>query len=239
LRDLALHIQNPGSAAAAAGFAPKSYVSAMIGDAERARRFTRMLYELHQPVAEEIARCLDLRGVDRFMDLGGGSGVVSLALLRRHAGCKAVVVDIEAVCRAGREIAHETPVRDRISFYPADFMNDDLPGDFDLVLECDVGEYGPDLFGKIHSVLNPEGRFVIVDQFAPAVGFARPGHLHWAFERSLRDPNFRFRTAGEICTELDAAAFEVVSEKTITASDTTSATFDSGHTIIEARALSR
>ncbi len=83
LRDLALHFQNPGSAADAVGFVPTNYVKAMGRDPERARRFTQMLYEIHEPIAEELAVRLDLRGVERFMDLGGGSGVVSLALLRR------------------------------------------------------------------------------------------------------------------------------------------------------------
>ena len=239
VRDLALHIQDPGSAADAVGFVPTNYVKAMRRDPERARRFTQMLYEIHQPIAEELAARLDLRGVERFMDLGGGSGVVSLALLRRYPACQAVVVDIETVCRAGSEIAQNTPVHDRITYYPADILQDDLPGGFDLAIECDVGEYGPQLFGKVRSALKPEGRFVVVDQFAPAIGSARPGQLHWAVERSLRDPDFRFRTAGEVWLELVAAGFEIVSEKTATAPDATSATFDSGHTMIEARVLSR
>jgi len=235
LRDLALHIRNSGSATDALGFVPRNYVEAMAEDTDRARRFTRMLYELHQPIAEELARCLDLGGVSRFMDLGGGSGVVSLALLHRHAGCQAVVVDIEPVCRVGREIAEDSGVGGRITYHPTDFTREELPGGFDVVLECDVGEYGPDLFRKVRSALKPHGRFIIVDQFSPSPGSARPGHLRWAFERSLRDPGFSFRTAAEVCTELDAAGFEILSEKTITASDTTSATFDSGHTIIEAQ----
>ena len=36
------------------------------------------------PLAEELAGCLDMRGVERILDLGGGSGVISLALLEKH-----------------------------------------------------------------------------------------------------------------------------------------------------------
>jgi 16S rRNA G1207 methylase RsmC len=61
---------------------------------ERARRFTRMLGEIHRPLAAELAETLDMTGVRRLMDLGGGSGVVSLALLNRHPELTAVVVDI-------------------------------------------------------------------------------------------------------------------------------------------------
>jgi predicted transcriptional regulator/predicted O-methyltransferase YrrM len=235
LRDLALHIRVPGSVMGVLGFEPRNYVLAMREDPARARRFTRMLYELHQPLAEQLAEALDMRGVQRFMDLGGGSGVVSLALLNRHPNCQAVVIDIENVCLAGSEIAAKTPVAGRITYQPVDLFEGQLPAGFDMVLECDVGEYQGELFGRIQGALNPGGRLVIVDQFPPAVGVARPGQLHWAFERSLRDPRFRFLTAGEVRERLVSAGFEIRSEITLGAAASGNATFDKGHTVIEAR----
>jgi len=235
LRDLALHIRVPGSATAALGFTPMNYVLAMRDSPERAARFTRMLYELHQPLARQMAESLDMEGIRRFMDLGGGSGVVSLALLTRHPECRAVVVDIENVCLAGSEIASQTPVADRITYHPADFSQRDWPAGFDMVLECDVGEYSNDLFSRIREVLNPNGRLVIVDQFPPAVGVARPGQIHWAFERSLKDPDFRFLTAVEVRERLSNTGFEIISETTLGTPSMTSATFDKGHTMIDAR----
>ncbi|MFB3905094.1 MAG: methyltransferase [Acidobacteriota bacterium] len=235
LRDLALHIRVAGSVMADLNFTPVNYVLAMRNDPERATRFTRMLHELHQPLAEQLAEALDMEGIQRFMDLGGGSGVVSLALLRRHPRCSAVVVDLEHVCSAGSRIASRTPMADRITFHSADLMEDELPTGFDMVLECDVGEYQPELFGRIRRALNPAGRLVIVDQFPPAVGVARPGQIHWAFERSLRDPEFRFLTVEEIGERLAGAGFEVYSQTTLSTGSVTSATFEKGHAIIQAR----
>ena len=74
----------------------------MVEDPERARRFTRMLYELHHALADELAGCLDMSDVDRVMDLGGGSGVLSMALLRRNPHLTAMVVDVANVCAVGR-----------------------------------------------------------------------------------------------------------------------------------------
>ena len=48
-----------------------------------------------------------MRGVNRLLDLGGGSGVVSLALLCKRAELTAVVVDAASVCQVGRAIASE------------------------------------------------------------------------------------------------------------------------------------
>jgi hypothetical protein len=169
-RDLALHLTDRGSVWPALGFAPVDYLVEMTESPERARRFTRMLYEIHQPLADSLAEALDMTGVNRLMDLGGGSGVVSMALLRCHPHLTAVVVDIAPVCQAGREIAVENGLAGRITYLPADFVHGELPTGFDLVLECDVNVYSEDLFRKLGASLNPGGRLVIVDEFAPEPG---------------------------------------------------------------------
>ena len=80
------------------------------------------------------------------LDLGGGSGVVSLALLRKQHDLTSVVVDVENVCQAGREIASENKLEKRITYLAADFLQDDLPTGFDMVMLCDVGSFSEILF---------------------------------------------------------------------------------------------
>jgi SAM-dependent methyltransferase len=220
--DLALHIHEPGSVWAVQGLATPDYFAQMVESPERARRFTRMLYELHLPLAEALAEFLDVTVVDRLMDLGGGSGVMSLALLRRYPNMTAVVVDMANVCAAGREIMRElaldlaeSPVEERISYHAADFVCDELPSGFDMVLECDVGDYSEALLHKIRVALNPGGRLVIVDHFAPAPGVApaTPPYPHWAFLGSLDTPDSRRPTAAEIKTRLAQVGFQLLSEE--------------------------
>lgn len=215
LRDLSEHIRVPGSAWTALGLTPPMFIAEMAEDPELAPRFTRMLFELHQPLAEELARSLDLDGVDRLMDLGGGSGVVSHALLREHPRLTAVVVDVPSVCAAGREIAAESSLGDRLDFHPADILRDELPSGFDLVLECDVDVYDEPLFPKVFAALKPGGRFVIVDQFAPEEGLAPPTRVHWAFHGALKEPDFRYLTPAQIQERLAEAGFTSLSERAL------------------------
>jgi SAM-dependent methyltransferase len=215
LCDLTANIREPGSAWDRLGLTQVDYVEQMTDDPLAARRFTRMLYELHQPLAAELARLLDMQDVDRFMDIGGGSGVVSLALLRRHPHLTAVVTDIEAVCASGQEIAAENFLEDRITYQAVDFLREELPADFDLILECDVNVYSENLFHKVHTALNPDGRFVIVDQLATAVGTAPSSRVHWAFERSMIDPEFHFLTADEIEAWLLETGFKDITLETL------------------------
>jgi predicted O-methyltransferase YrrM len=215
VHDLALHINKSGSAWEAQGLTPPDYFTAMIDNRKRAQEFTRMLYELHQELAEEVSNALDVTGVERLMDLGGGSGVVSLALLRKYPNLTCTVIDIENVCAAGREIAKEHPVRDRITYHAADFLKDELPGGFDMVLQCDAGNYRQSLFSKEHAILNSGGRLAIVGMFAPTEDVAPTARLYWAFLGSLEKPDYRLHTASQVKSSLMQAGFQFLSEKAL------------------------
>jgi predicted O-methyltransferase YrrM len=213
--DLALHIQEPGPIKAAQEQTTLSYWEKLVHSPERARRFTNMLYEVHQALAAQVAEHLDMGGVRRMMDLGGNSGVVSLALLRRYPDLTSVIVDIENVCIAGRETVARNGAADCITFHAADFVRDELPGGFDLVLQCDVGVYSQDLYHKLWLALNRGGRLVIVDHFAPAEDVATPALLYWGFLDSLVDPDLRMVTAEQVGSWLVEADFHLLSEETL------------------------
>ena len=189
------------------------YVERMAADPERARRFTRMLFEIHQPLAADVAGALDLAGVRRLMDLGGGSGVVSMALARRWPELEATVVDVATVCEAGREIAAAEGLAGRVQFHGADFLRDPLPDDFDAVLECDVAVYSESLFRSVAGALRPGGRFVIVDDLEGEVVPADRSRRAWALARTLADPSWKAPTVGSVSALLVAAGFDRVTRR--------------------------
>jgi SAM-dependent methyltransferase len=215
LVDLALSIREGGPLPPALQAPRPGYVEMMSADAGRACRFTRMLEELHRPLAAELAGRIDARGVTRVLDLGGGSGVVSLALAHRNPGLTAVVVDIPAVCEAGRAIAAVSGLADRVTYQPADILRDELPRPFSLAVMCDVGVYSEELFRRVEAAMDRGARFVIVDVFAPAPGVAPPSRVHWLFERSLSEPRFAIETAGGVEAMLQTAGFRVLSRETM------------------------
>ncbi len=212
--DLALQIREPGSTWAAQGLTSPDYFAQMIESPERARRFTYALYEIHLPLAEALADSLDMSGVRRMMDLGGGSGVMSMALLRRYPDLTAVVVDIANVCAAGRRLAQEQSMEARLTFHVADFLRDELPSGSDLILECDVGAYSESMLQKIRAALGPGGRLVIVDQFAaePGVAPATAPRPVWAFLASLEELDLSHPTVADIQARLREVGFRRLSE---------------------------
>jgi len=219
INDLPVNIRKPGSAWEAQGLTPPNYFTRLVESPERARSFTRMLYEIHLPMADEIAKILNMKKVTRLMDLGGGSGVVSIALLRKYSNITSVVIDIENVCKAGREIAKENSLQDRINYYEADFIHDDIPSGFDMILVCDVNVYSLEIFNKIKKALNSDGRLVIIDQFAPADNVAPRSRVHWAFQSSMINPDSAFPTADKVKTMLEGLGFKIFSENPLPKSE--------------------
>jgi SAM-dependent methyltransferase len=230
LSDLPRRLREPGPAVPT-----PSYVVRMAADPDRARRFTRMLYELHQPLADLVADSIDLGDAGRLLDLGGGSGVVSITLARRFPRLKITVADIPTVCAAGRDIAEENGLGFRITYQPVDLLHDDLPRGFDAVLECDVGLYDEALFGRVRAALRPGGRFVVVDQLAPDDDHP-PAHLEWALEGALRDPGFAAPTVASVADLMRAAGFEDVLHRLLPAMGGPGDRFAERMTLIEARA---
>ena len=87
----------------------------------------------------------------------------------------------------GREIAVENGLEKRVSYQAVNFLQDDIPSGFDMVLECDVGIYNETLFRKIHKALNPGGRFVILDYQFETEAASRLNLMGRAFFNSLEN----------------------------------------------------
>jgi SAM-dependent methyltransferase len=103
------------------------------------------------------------------LDVGGGTGLYSLALLQKHPGLRAVVLDRPEVLRVTRELAVERDVGDRLECIPGDMFVDALPG-ADLILlsnvlhDWDVPECRR-LVDRCAAVLPPAGKLVVHDVF--------------------------------------------------------------------------
>ncbi|MFX0211313.1 MAG: methyltransferase [Candidatus Hodarchaeota archaeon] len=217
--NLALHITHPKSVWIAQGISSPNWFKQIQEDPERARRFTYTLYELHQPLAETLAKTLDMEGVRRLMDLGGGSGVISLALLKQHPNLTVTVIDIPNVCVIGREIAIKTPVADRITYHEADFLEDELPTGFDMILVCDAGVYNEKFFRKLFNTLKDGGYLVIVDWWNPGITDSQPvlesslQRLLILFEMSLGRPNMKITTSTIVKNLINQVGFIIRSEQ--------------------------
>ena len=189
---------------------PKGYVEKMNDDPERAYSFTHLLYNVHQNLGNEIVEYLNLSDVHNMLDIGGGSGVEAMAFARKYPELNITTVDIENVCAVGCKLVEKNQLSDRIKFYSADFLTDELPQGFDFVLHCDVGVYGVEQFKKLWASLKTEGRMAVIFHFPLLENSAPVQFLEWAFIDSLKDPEFGFPTVAQLRKQLTLAGFHLL-----------------------------
>lgn len=107
------------------------------GDVEFGREFMLAMetraHFAKQDVADVVCEYLDPG--DRFVDLGGGTGVFCREILEGTPDGEAVLADLEHVVETARDFCEESSVVDRIDFQELDFFEDDSYGnEFDAAL---------------------------------------------------------------------------------------------------------
>jgi ubiquinone/menaquinone biosynthesis C-methylase UbiE len=112
----------------------------------------------------------DLEGTKRLLDLGGGSGVISLAITEHHPEITCVVFDLAPALKVARKVLPEDLLDDRILLQEGDFYTDDLGSGYDRVMvSAIIHMMGPDeikmLFSKIHGAIKPGGKLILRDFF--------------------------------------------------------------------------
>lgn len=142
----------------------KNYLVTMKEDKDTAKDFTQMLFYYHQPDAEALAEYLNLEGKKAILDVGGGSGVMSIALVKKNPNVRACIMDIDPVCRIAEENIRNAGLSQRISAISGDFHKG-LPEGFDVIMCCDIGRIPEELVREAYKRLPSEGLIVLVDRY--------------------------------------------------------------------------
>jgi len=144
-------------------------VSAMEAE-DSARHFTMALAGRAKNVAPVLAEKISLTAARHLLDVGGGTGIYSFALLQNNPQLQATIFDRPEVLRIAEQMAVEYGVADRVDFVPGDMFTDPLPENTDVVLlsnvlhDWDVPECRH-IVGSCAAALQPGGQLLIHDVF--------------------------------------------------------------------------
>lgn len=95
--------------------------------------FIAAMHDRAVRTAPAIIAQMDLAGVSRVLDVGGGSGVYAMAFIRADPSLRATVFDLPEVIPLTGQYLEREGLRERVEIAAGDYLNDDLGSDFDLV----------------------------------------------------------------------------------------------------------
>jgi ubiquinone/menaquinone biosynthesis C-methylase UbiE len=135
-----------------------------------ARRLTLALAGRAKNVAPVLAERYPLEDGKVLLDVGGGTGIYSIAWLQRYPHLCAIVWDRPEVLKVAAEMADSHGVADRLECRAGDMFRDPLPAGIDTVLlsnvlhDWDVPECRA-LIARCAAGLPPGGRLLVHDVF--------------------------------------------------------------------------
>jgi SAM-dependent methyltransferase len=142
--------------------------SGAAGRRDRTRGFIAAMHWRATAQAAATLKLLDLSTVRRTLDVGGGSGAYSLALVRAKKDIQATVFDLPDVISLARAYVKEAGLSKRFTFLPGDFNKDAFGQGYDLVLlsaiiHMNSAVANRALIRKCAQALNSGGRLVVQD----------------------------------------------------------------------------
>lgn len=137
-------------------------------DPERREEFIAAMHVVGKDGARRFATACGADRYRRLLDIGGGSGVFTIAFLRQSPGLEAVLFDFPEVTRLAAGYLEEAGVDDRVELVAGDFYEDELPTGCDVALLSAIvhqnsPEQNAELFAKVHRALEPGGTLIVRD----------------------------------------------------------------------------
>lgn len=126
--------------------------------------FIMGMHNIAALIAPQVVKAIDVRGVERALDLGGGPGSYALEM-RRQGATEVTHFDLPDTTAIARSMVAQSGL-DGIVFRSGDALKDDLGADYDLILLSQfIHAFSPEetlqIFKKASQALRPGGRIVV------------------------------------------------------------------------------
>jgi cyclopropane fatty-acyl-phospholipid synthase-like methyltransferase len=157
-----------------------------------------------------VAAKLDLKGVRRLLDLGGGPATYAIIFAQAYPGLAATVFDLPMPIKIARENIAKNGLTDRVHTLAGNFLQDDIGTDYDFIwvsqiLHSHDEEQCQLIIAKAVAALNPGGTLAIQDFYLNADGASPTGAAMFGVHMLAVTPRGRAYTHGEVAAWMQAA----------------------------------
>jgi protein-L-isoaspartate O-methyltransferase len=137
------------------------------------KAFIGAMHVVASKAAPQVVAAINPGRACRLLDVGGGSGTYTLAMLSAVPAMTATLFDLPPVIEMAHDRLQAAGLLDRVKLVSGDFYRDELPAGHDLALLSAIihqssYEQNEALYDKIYRALDPGGRIVIRDHVMSA-----------------------------------------------------------------------
>ncbi|MBP2649415.1 MAG: aziB2 [Firmicutes bacterium] len=127
---------------------------------------------------QSVVEACSLDNARTFLDLGGGHGYYSIALVQKYPELKATVFDLPHIVELARAFAKQSEVEGQVGFIGGNFMTDEIGQGYDAVLCANIlhSSKRDIVLNKVYTALNSDGKIIVKTRVADA-----PNNLENAF----------------------------------------------------------
>lgn len=186
-------------------------------DTETAATYSELMAESQGLVAEEALDVLELGGINRLLDIGGGTGAFLTAVGRAWPRIALHLFDLPPVLAPASDRFAQAGLSDRVTVTGGSFRTDALPAGADAISLVRVLYDHSDatvrmLLAKAHAALPSGGRIIVAE---PMSGGARPDRAGDAYFGlyCLAMGTGKARSAAEIGQLLEGAGFTEIRQR--------------------------
>ncbi|MDP2037432.1 MAG: methyltransferase [Ignavibacteria bacterium] len=118
--------------------------------------------------AKILAMMLNLNSAKKMLDIGGGSGALSMGMIENNPDLNVVVFDLPNVIPLTQRYVEAFPRKENISYIEGDYLTDEFGDGYDLILlsaivHINSNGQNTELIKKCSNSLNGGGQIVIKD----------------------------------------------------------------------------
>lgn len=119
-------------------------------------------------IAELVALLPEFHGFKKMLDLGGGPGLIGMAVIQAHPVMNGVIFESPAVGKIAAESIKEYHMEDRVEVVTGDYMTDSIGEGYDFILAIGTLNFAKQdldtIIRKIYDALNPQGVFMCISE---------------------------------------------------------------------------
>ena len=194
-----------------AGVEPESWVDTRPQrDAETMRAFILGMDALARDLAPQVAPKLNLKGVRRLLDLGGGPATYAITFARANPELSATVFDLPGPIGIARENIAKNSLENRINTLKGNFLQDDIGSGYDYIWVSHILHSHDEaqcrlIIKKAVAALVAGGRLATQDFFLNPDGYTPPVAAMFGVHMLAVTPRGRAYTYGEVAKWLQEA----------------------------------